>query len=467
MSSPLGRILVVDDEPGMREFLEIMLQKEGYDVETASDGSEAVDLIKDNEYDLAIVDIQMPVLNGIGVLKEIKSFGIETTVIMITAFASHETAIEAMKLGAYDYITKPFKIDEIKLTIKKAIDKRDLEKENVRLKQELGNKYGFSNIIGRSNSIKEVFELINRISKLKVNVLIIGESGTGKELVAKALHYNSQRNNGPFVPVNCGAIPENLLESELFGYKKGAFTGANFDKKGLFEEANGGTILLDEIGDMPVHLQVKLLRVIESREIRKIGSNESTSIDVRIISATNKVLEDEIANKTFREDLYYRLNVIKIHIPPLRQRKEDIAPLCQHFLEKYTIEMNKEINSFSSESLEILEKYHYPGNVRELENIIARSVALEGSSIIQKESLPKLLKNSEIMELESTITSGNDLDSILGDLEKQMIENALKASNNNKTEAAKLLGITLRSLRYRLSKHGYNDEEEAEDSQAL
>lgn len=467
MSSAIGRILVVDDEPGMREFLEIMLQKEGYEVETASDGREAVNLLKENDYDLAIIDIQMPMLNGIGVLKEIKSFGLETTVIMITAFASHETAIEAMKLGAYDYITKPFKIDEIKLTIKKAIDKRDLERENLRLKQELGNRYGFSSIIGRSNAIKEVFELINRISNLKVNVLIIGESGTGKELVAKAIHYNSQRSNGPFVPVNCGAIPENLLESELFGFTKGAFTGANFDKKGLFEEANGGTILLDEIGDMPLHLQVKLLRVIESREIRKLGSNQAVPIDVRIISATNKVLEDEISAKKFREDLFYRLNVIKIQLPPLRKRREDISPLCHHFLEKYTKEMNKDIKSFSSETLEILEKYHYPGNVRELENIIARSVALENTDTVTKESLPNLVKNSEILELESTITSGNDLDSILGDLEKQMIENALKATNNNKTEAAKLLGITLRSLRYRLSKHGYNDEEVEEDTQVL
>lgn len=467
MTAAVGKILVVDDEPGMREFLEIMLQKEGYKVETASDGSEAIDLMKDNSYDLAIVDIQMPVVNGIGVLQEIKSFGIETTVIMITAFASHETAIEAMKLGAYDYITKPFKIDEIKLTIKKAIEKRDLEKENIRLKQELGNKYGFSNIIGRSNAIKEVFELINRVSKLKVNVLINGESGTGKELVAKALHYNSHRSNGPFVPVNCGAIPENLLESELFGYTKGAFTGANFDKKGLFEEANGGTILLDEIGDMPLHLQVKLLRVIESREIRRLGSNETIPIDIRLISATNKVLEKEVANKTFREDLYYRLNVIKVKIPPLRQRKEDIAPLALHFLEKFNKEMNKDIRSFSSESLEILEKYNYPGNVRELENIIARSVALESSDVIQKDSLPNLITNSEIVELENTIASGNDLDAILGDLEKQMIENALKASRNNKTEAAKLLGITLRSLRYRLSKHGFYDDDEEEDSKAL
>ncbi len=468
MSAPNGKILVVDDEPGMREFLEIMLQKEGYKVQTASDGSEAIDLIRDNSYDLAIVDIQMPVVNGIGVLQEIKSFGIETTVIMITAFASHETAIEAMKLGAYDYITKPFKIDEIKLTIKKAIEKRDLEKENIRLKQELGNKYGFSNIIGRSSAIKEVFELINRVSKLKVNVLINGESGTGKELVAKALHYNSHRSNGPFVPVNCGAIPENLLESELFGYVKGAFTGANFDKKGLFEEANGGTILLDEIGDMPLHLQVKLLRVIESREIRRLGSNETTPIDIRLISATNKQLEKEISNKTFREDLYYRLNVIKIQIPPLRQRKEDIAPLALHFLEKFTKEMNKDIQSFSSEALEILEKYHYPGNVRELENIIARSVALEPEETIQKGSLPNLVTNNEFVELENTLASGNDLDAILGDLEKQMIENALKASRNNKTEAAKLLGITLRSLRYRLSKHGfYDDDEEEEGSKAL
>ncbi|MGH7885207.1 MAG: sigma-54-dependent transcriptional regulator [Thermodesulfobacteriota bacterium] len=459
-------MLVVDDEPGMREFLEIMLQKEGYRVETASNGSEAIDLIKSNSYDLSIVDIQMPVINGIGVLQEIKSFGIDTTVIMITAFASHETAIEAMKLGAYDYITKPFKIDEIKLTIKKAIEKRDLEKENHRLKQELGNKYGFSNIIGRSNSIKEVFELINRVSKLKVNVLINGESGTGKELVAKALHYNSQRSSSPFVPVNCGAIPENLLESELFGYVKGAFTGANFDKKGLFEEASGGTILLDEIGDMPLHLQVKLLRVIESREIRRLGSTESTSIDVRIISATNKILENEILEKTFREDLFYRLNVIKIQLPPLRQRKEDIAPLAMHFLEKFSKEMNKDIESFSPETLEILERYHYPGNVRELENIIARSVALEPSPIIQKESLPNLIINNEIVELENTITSGNDLDSILGDLEKQMIENALKASRNNKTETAKLLGITLRSLRYRLSKHGFY-EDDVEDYKVI
>ncbi|NIP29656.1 MAG: response regulator [Candidatus Dadabacteria bacterium] len=467
MNTARGHILVVDDEPGMREFLEIMLEKEDYKVTTACDGNEAISKLNNNKYDLAIVDIQMPGLNGIGVLKEVVENYEDTAVIMITAFASHETAIEAMKLGAYDYITKPFKIDEIKIIIEKAIERKGLEDENKRLKQELDNKYGFSNIIGRSNAIKSVFELINRISKLKVNVLITGESGTGKELVARAIHYNSTRLDGPFVPVNCGAIPENLLESELFGYVKGAFTGANHDKKGLFEEANGGTLLLDEIGDMHMHLQVKLLRAIETREIRQLGNNESVPIDVRIIAATNKVLEKEVSEGAFREDLFYRLNVINIAIPALRQRKEDIAPLAVHFLKKYSKDMDKKISGISSEALEVLEKYHFPGNVRELENIIARCVALEPSDVIQKESLPSLVMNNEIIELENTISSGNDLDSILGDLEKQMIENALKASKGNKTEAAKLLGITLRSLRYRLSKHGFYDEDDIEDTKAL
>ena len=457
MSQEKSKILVVDDEPGMRDFLEIMLQKEGYIVETAPDGLSAIEKIENTLFDLCIADIQMPKMNGIELLKRIGEKSPETTVIMITAFASYETAIEAMKLGAYDYITKPFKIDEIKLVIKKALDKKRLERENLRLRKELETKYGFGNIIGRSAAIVKVFELINRVSELKVNVLITGESGTGKELVARAIHYSGARRDGPFVPVNCGAIPESLMESELFGYRRGAFTGAQRDKKGLFEEADKGTIFLDEIADLPLHLQVKLLRVIEDKTIRPLGSTESVPIDVRVIAATNKKLEEEVAKGRFREDLFYRLNVIKIVLPPLRERKEDVSPLAIHFIDKYSREMGKDIRGLSPKALEILEIYHYPGNVRELENIIARSVALETSNVIRHETLPQLSETDSI-DLESSLASNAGLDTLLGNIEKKMIEKALKRTGGNKTEAAKFLGITLRSLRYRLAKHGLYDE---------
>lgn len=469
MGQEKSRILVVDDEPGMREFLEIMLQKDNYLVETASDGADAIQKIEKDLFDLAVVDVQMPVMNGIEVLKRINEKSPETTVIMITAFASHETAIEAMKLGAYDYITKPFKIDEIKLVIKKALDKKRLERENARLRKELETKYGFGNIIGRSPSIVKIFELIKRVSELKVNVLLTGESGTGKELVARAIHYSGTRHDGPFVPVNCGAIPETLMESELFGYRRGAFTGALRDKKGLFEEANGGTIFLDEIADLPLHLQVKLLRVIEEKSIRPLGSTEPVPIDVRVIAATNKKLEDEVAKGKFREDLFYRLNVIKITLPPLRERREDISPLAIHFIGKYSHEMGKDIRGISPKALEILENYHYPGNVRELENIIARCVALETSNVIRQETLPQLVSGKNYLDLETGFSSSAGLDTLLDNVEKKMIEKALRSTGGNKTEAAKLLGITLRSLRYRLAKHGFyeesGDEDEAEEGE--
>ncbi len=452
-----SNILVVDDEPGMREFLEIMLQKDGYYVETAPDGSEAIDKIEEKLFDLAIVDIQMPVLNGIDVLKKFTEKSPDTTVIMITAYASHETAIEAMKLGAYDYITKPFKIDEIKLVIKKALEKKKLERENTRLRKELETQYGFGNIIGRSPSIVKVFELIKRVSELNVSVLITGESGTGKELVARAIHYSGSRHEKAFVPVNCGAIPESLMESELFGYKKGAFTGAVRDKRGLFEEADGGTIFLDEIGDLPLHLQVKLLRVLEDKKIRPLGGTEASSVDVRVITATNKKLEDEVANGKFREDLFYRLNVIKIVLPPLRERKIDVSPLAIHFINKYSVEMGKDIRGISPKALEILENYHYPGNVRELENIIARCVALESSNVIRQETLPHLVTGRDYLDLDTSFASNSSLDTLLGDVERKMIEKALRTTNGNKTEAARLLGITLRSLRYRLAKHELDD----------
>ncbi|MBF8303277.1 MAG: sigma-54-dependent Fis family transcriptional regulator [Candidatus Dadabacteria bacterium] len=455
-----SKILVVDDEPGMRTFLEIILRKEGYSVETAADGMKALDNINNNVFDLAILDILMPVMNGIEVLKRIIEKSPETTVIIITAFASHETAIEAMKLGAYDYITKPFKIDEIKLVIKKALDKKGLERENLRLRKELQTKYGFANIIGRSIGISKVFELIKRVSELKVNVLITGESGTGKELVARAVHYSGSRHRGPFIAVNCGAIPEPLVESELFGYRRGAFTGASRNKKGLFEEADGGTIFLDEIVDLPIHLQVKLLRVIEEKTIRPLGSTEPIPVDIRIIAATNKLLEEEIANEKFREDLFYRLNVIKIDLPPLRDRRDDIPPLAIHFVEKYSREMGKDINGISPKALETLESYHYPGNVRELENIIARCVALETSNVIRQQTLPELMVNMGSLNIENGIAGNFGLDHLLETFEKRTIDKALTEAQGNKVEAAKLLGITFRSLRYRLAKHGLLDEEE-------
>jgi len=452
-------ILVVDDEPGMREFLEIMLTKEGYGVSIARNGEEAIEKLRKESFDLAIVDIQMPGINGIEVLRNVQEKNYDTTIIMITAFASHESAIEAMKLGAYDYITKPFKIDEIKLVIKKSLDKKVLEQENTRLKKELESKYGFENIIGTSTEIQKVFLLISRVSELKVNVLITGESGTGKELVARAIHYSGNRKDGPFIAINCGAIPETLIESELFGHAKGAFTGAVRDKKGLFEEANGGTIFLDEIGDLPIHLQVKLLRVLEEKKVRPLGKTDSANIDVRVISASNKNLEQEMMDNKFREDLYYRLNVIMVALPPLRERKDDIPMLALHFVNKFASEMNKKITGISIEALEELEKYHYPGNIRELENIIARCVALETEEMIKKDSLPKLNTEGEYIDLTDTLNANDSIDSVLGDVEKQIIEKSLKSSRGNKTEAAKMLGITLRSLRYRLSKHSIFDEQ--------
>ncbi len=459
MAQNESRILVVDDEPGMREFLEIMLQKDGYDVDTAADGPEAIDKIEESLFDLAIVDIQMPILNGIEVLKKVSEKSPDTTVIMVTAYASHETAIEAMKLGAYDYITKPFKIDEIKLVIKKALDKKKLERENTRLRKELETQYGFGNIIGRSPAIVKVFELIKRVSELNVSVLIMGESGTGKELVARAVHYSGSRHDKPFVPVNCGAIPEALMESELFGYKKGAFTGALRDKRGLFEEAHTGTIFLDEIGDLPLHLQVKLLRVLEDKKVRPLGGTDALTVDVRVIAATNKKLEEEVTAGRFREDLFYRLNVIKIVLPALRERRIDVSPLAIYFINKYSVDMGKDIRGISPKALEVLENYHYPGNVRELENIIARCVALESSNVIRQETLPQLVTGKDYLDLDTSFASNSSLDTLLGDVEKKMIEKALRTTNGNKTEAARLLGITLRSLRYRLAKHELDDED--------
>jgi two-component system response regulator PilR (NtrC family) len=459
----VARVLVIDDEKSMREFLAIMLEKEGYEVDTAENGPKALDLCKEELYDLVITDIKMPRMDGLEVLHRLKEIAQETAVIMITAYASTETAVQAMKEGAYDYITKPFHVDEIKMIIQNALEKRDLERENILLRKEVQSRYGFGNIIGQSPEMKKVYDLIQRIAPSKANVLITGESGTGKELVAKAIHYNSPRKDHPIVTINCGGLPETLLESELFGFKKGAFTGATSNKPGLLETAEKGTIFLDEIGDLPLSLQVKLLRVTQDMRFKRIGGTGDIEVDVRLISATNKELEEEVIQGSFREDLYYRLNVIHIHLPPLRERKEDIPLLAQHFLEKYSKESGKEIGQISSYAIEALMDYGLPGNVRELENIIQRSVTLETSNIILPESLAlSSFKEKKRMEegLRIELANGGiDLDKLMGKVEKDLILQALKGANGVKKRAAKILGISFDSLRYRLEKLGLKDGE--------
>ncbi len=457
----MAKVLVIDDEKSMREFLAIMLEKEGYEVDTAEEGPKALDLCKKELYDLVITDIKMPRMDGLEVLHRLKEISKETAVIMITAYASTETAVHAMKEGAYDYITKPFNVDEIKMVIRNALERRDLERENILLRKEIQSRYGFGNIIGQSPQMLNVYDLIQRIAPSKTNVLITGESGTGKELVAKAVHYNSPRKEHPIVTINCGGLPETLLESELFGYQKGAFTGATSNKQGLFETADKGTIFLDEIGDLPISLQVKLLRVTQDMSFKRIGGTSEIEVDVRIISATNKDLEEEVIQGRFREDLYYRLNVIQIHLPPLRERKEDIPLLAQHFLEKYSKESGKKIGQISSYAIESLMDYSLPGNVRELENIIQRSVTLETSNIILPESLAlssfkEKKRKEEGLQIELA-KDGIDLDKLMERVEKDLILQALKEAGGIKKRAAKILGVSFDSLRYRLEKLGLKD----------
>lgn len=456
------KILIVDDEKGIREFLEIMLKKEGYVVSSASSGEEAIKLFHGDSYDLVISDIRMKGMDGVELLKKVKEINPDAIVLMVTAYASVDTAIDAMKAGAYDYLTKPFKIDEVKHIIKNALDRKRLETENILLKKELKTKYSFANLIGSSPKMLEIYEIIKRVANTKTNILISGESGTGKELAARAIHYEGDRKDKPFVPINCGAIPENLLESELFGHQKGAFTGAIANKSGLFETANQGTIFLDEITELPIHLQVKILRVIQEKNFRRVGGIEDIAVDVRIIAASNKEIDKEVKAGKFREDLFYRLNVIPIHMPPLRERKEDIPSLAEHFIEKYKKELSKDIRGISREATDYLEAYSYPGNIRELENIIERAVALENTGIILPESLPEHVKvgshppqsegvRSKDLNLE---VSGMGFEKVVGDFEKAIVLKALENSNGVKKKAAEMLKISFRSFRYLLQKYG-------------
>jgi two-component system response regulator PilR (NtrC family) len=466
------KILVVDDEESIREFLSIMLKKEGYDVSLAADGEEAKGLLKNKSFHMIISDLQMPNVTGMELLEHVKANYPDITFMMITAFGSTENAVEAMKLGAYDYLTKPFKIDEVRILINNALKAKNLETENRQLKRELGQAHSFQNMIGNSERMHQIFSLVERVSQSPTNVLITGESGTGKEVVAKAIHYNGPIKEKPFVTVNCGAIPENLMESEMFGHKKGSFTGAVSDKVGLFEAADGGTLFLDEVGELPLNIQVKLLRAIQERVIRKVGATEDQKVEVRIIAATNRNLKEMVGAGEFREDLFYRLNVINIDTPPLRERRDDIPLLAKHFLKKYSEKMNKNLNAISDDALAILTKYNYPGNVRELENIIERTVALEGGSSILPESLPPLVPTAgskggdrrlaSAHEIEIT-DDGVDLDKILGQIEKELLIKAIHHADGVKKKAAKLLGITFRSMRYRVDKYGLGSSDDEEE----
>ncbi len=453
------RILIVDDEESMRDFLHITLTREGYDVHTASTAADAIISFEENLFDLIISDIKMPSMSGIELLKKMKSINPDIPVIMITAYASVDTAVEAMKQGAYDYISKPFKVEELKHIVNNALEKRRLEQENMLLREELKSHFGFGEIIGTSKKMKEIYALILKVAKTNTNILITGESGTGKELVARAIHRESTRKDGAFVPVNCGAIPENLLETELFGHEKGAFTGAIKEKKGLFEVADGGTLFLDEVTELAPNLQVKLLRAIQERRFRRVGGTDDIDVDVRLISATNRDIDKEVQEGRFRQDLYFRINVIPIHLPPLRERREEIPLLSNYFIVKYSQVMGKDIKGISPEALEILRGYSYPGNVRELENIIERAVALESTDTIRPDSLPANLIDGSAVVIQPGSHAiekedGINFQEVIAETEKRLLMEALDRAGGVKKRAAELLNISFRSFRYLLDKYG-------------
>lgn len=439
-------ILIIDDEENMLHMLKTLLSKEGYEVVTATNGTEGLERIETDSFDTILCDIRMPEMDGLSFLKAAKEKNPDSTIIMMSAYGTIDLAVEAMKHGAYDYVSKPFKPDEIILTLKKAEERERLRKENIFLKKEIKKEFGFENMITKNDKMFQIFETIHKISDYDTSVLIIGESGTGKELVAKAIHYNSKRNGKPFIAINCGAIPENLLESELFGYVKGAFTDAYQNKKGLFEEANGGTLLLDEIGELPSNLQVKLLRALQEGEVRKIGDTKQIKLDVRIIAATSRNLAQEARKNNFREDLFYRLNVIQIDLPPLRERREDIPLLVNHFINRYNEKHHLKVKNISSAALNILVEYDWQGNIRELENAIERAIILSESSCIEVSALPPDIRKSETFEDKELGNDEYSIKKIHLIMEEQLIIKALNKTNGNRTQASKLLEISHPSL---------------------
>jgi len=464
----MGSVLVVDDERSMREFLAICLSRAGHSVSVADSGDTALGSLTQSPVDVVVTDLRMPGdLGGLDLLREIKGRCMDTEVIVVTAFATTETAIEAMKQGAYDYLTKPFKVDEINAVIARAMEKRALVEENAALRERVAGRFRLASLLGKSPQMQRIFELIGKIHSTRTSVLITGESGTGKELVARALHTEGNRSSKPFVAVNCGAIPDELMESELFGHLKGAFTGAIADKVGLFEQADGGTLFLDEIGELSLNLQVKLLRVLQERKVKPVGSTDESEIDARLVAATNRELEEEVANGAFRSDLYYRLNVIELRLPPLRQRREDIPMLVEHFLRRYAAEQGKAAQQLTPAALKILGNYDYPGNVRELENIIERAVTLSGDDTIDAGDLPELRSSPVAIpgpeETGDFPADGIDLDRMIHDYERTLLQKALGQTGGVRKKAALLLGISFRSLRYRLSKLGLDTGSSSDD----
>jgi len=451
-----ARILVVDDEKSMRDLLSITLEKEGYDVLTAAGGEPAIEALHRESVDAVITDLRMPKVDGLQVLRVAKEISPDMAVIVITAVASTETAVEAMKLGAYDYITKPFKLDEVNLIVRNALERKRLRDENLYLRRQLETQHRFENIIGKSGVIAEVFDTIRKIADSPSTAMVTGESGTGKELVARAIHFNSFRRDKPFVSVNCGAIPEGLMESELFGHVRGAFTGAVSNKVGLFSAAEGGTLFLDEITEIPALLQVKLLRAIQVREIRRVGDTRDIKTDVRLIAASNLDLEQAVAEGILREDLFYRLNVIPIQLPPLRERREDIPLLVAHFLQKFSKELGKDVRGVTPEAMAVLERYRWPGNIRELENVLERAIVLGAGDMLGIDSLPESVRRERpVKGLDSVDLpeDGLDLEATLDAIESRYLQRALDRTGGVQTKAADLLKMTFRQFRYKLQKH--------------
>ncbi len=457
----IEKILVVDDERAFAKMLKTMLSKAGYSVDMSHDGQEALSRLTDKRYDLVLSDIKMPKLCGLDLLRAIEKRGIETTVIVMSAYGNIDTAIEAMKLGAYDYVSKPFKADEVILAIRKLEERENLKQENEALRSQVRRQHSFHRIIAKSEPMMALFATIEKIAGYKTTVLITGESGTGKELFARAIHASSPRSKKKFVAINCGAIPENLLESELFGYVRGAFTDAHRDKAGLFEEANGGTILLDEVGELPLSLQVKLLRVLQEEEIRRVGDTETRAIDVRIIAASIRDLADECAQGRFREDLFYRLNVLPLHVPPLRERLDDIPLLVDHFL-SLTLQRHQETGmrqpralcGVTPEVLKLLTRHAWPGNVRELENTIERCVVLTDGDQIEAETLPDHIRENSDPIRRSLCSEELSVKKTARVIEEELIRRALKRTGGNRTKAARLLELSHRALLYKLKRYG-------------
>jgi len=453
------RILVVDDERSMRELLAIVLRREGYEVLLAENGKSAIATLEREPVDILISDIKMPDLSGVEVLRAAKRIDQDILGIMITAFASTDTAVEAMRLGACDYLSKPFDVDLLRMKVREKIESRQLRQENVLLKRRLGLSHQFANIIGRSEVMLDVFKMIETVARTNSTILLTGESGTGKGLVAQAVHFHSLRRDRPVVAVNCGALPEALLESELFGHMRGSFTGADTNKKGLIEVAERGTVFLDEIGEMSPVMQVKLLRVLQERKFRRVGGLDEMQADIRVIAATNQDLSKLVADGRFREDLFYRINVIGIHLPPLRDRREDIPLLAEHFLAKYNEQMGKAVGAVSHEAAEVLQRYDWPGNIRELENTIERAVALESTPTILLDSLPPTVLGGAARPVAASgpdaglPAAGFDLEAHVQQIERGYLAEALKRAGGVQVKAAELLGMSFRSFRYYVKKY--------------